>query len=470
MMRNVLFGRSGLSSCRLKAQLCKVQGGAAQASSSSVPPLPKAGPSPSPSISADKATGTAMSTGNVPTPAPDAGAGAGASRVVAAKRSEWRPSEAHRTSATSVARQESARFKAGVAARAAARAAATTTATGAADKARSPGLRRRELLGGADDIPSQVQAQLAAALAAPSPETAATAKAAAAAATGEGSAPLPSVVSLSATSRFRARRELERLAAAGNTEAIEALRVSGSLSTSSSSSKPNAKGGGGVDGGGDGNGQGSGGGVFTPLTVLPVLLALVGAGYCVVNDLVPREWLWRIGGGGGGGGGGGAEPGDSARAEGRSTQREGEEDASSLSPLLRTLSRVTVFVPVGSSSSPFLPADTTTSRPALALAQDGGEVTSESSSVSSLPVPVAPSEEGHGNGTGGAWALWRWWRREGEAAVHGQDDDVVRAVPGEPAGEGHVGVGDGDIAGHDDALGQQFQQQQLQPRWLRRAS
>lgn len=103
---------------------------------------------------------------------------------------------------------ESAQLKgAGVAPRAAARAAAA----GGADRARSPGLRRRELLGGAEDIQSQVQAQLAAASAAPSPETAATAKAAAAAAAGgggDGSA--PSVVSLSATSRFRARRELER--------------------------------------------------------------------------------------------------------------------------------------------------------------------------------------------------------------------------------------------------------------------
>lgn len=93
------------------------------------------------------------------------------------------------------------------------RAASRAATTGGTDKAkpRSPGLRRRELLGGAEDIQSQVQAQLAAASASasPSPETAATTRAAvAAAAGGEGSA--PSVGSLSATSRFRARRELER--------------------------------------------------------------------------------------------------------------------------------------------------------------------------------------------------------------------------------------------------------------------
>lgn len=102
---------------------------------------------------------------------------------------------------------QSAQLKAGVAPRVAARAAATS----GTEKARSPGLRRRELLGGAEDTQSQVPAPLAAASAAPSPETAATTKATAAiaaAAGGEGQA--LSVVSLSATSRFRASRELER--------------------------------------------------------------------------------------------------------------------------------------------------------------------------------------------------------------------------------------------------------------------
>lgn len=94
---------------------------------------------------------------------------------------------------------QGAQLKAGVAPRAAAPASA---AGGDTNKARSPGLRRRDLLGGAEDI--QLQAKVAAASAAPSPAPAATTSAAA----GEG--PALSVVSLSATNRFRARRELER--------------------------------------------------------------------------------------------------------------------------------------------------------------------------------------------------------------------------------------------------------------------
>ena len=246
-----------------------------------------------------------------------------------------------------------------------------------------------------------------------------------------------------------------RLAAAGNAEAIEALRVSGSLSTSFPSSKPDAEGGSHGGGGTDGTGHGSGG--FTPLTVLPVLLALVGAGYCVVNDLVPREWLWRIGGGGSGGGAG---SGDSARAEGRSTHGEEAKDVSSLSPLLRTLSRVAAFVPVGSSTAATTSADSTAPAPAPARTQGGGEVISEAASGSSSPTAA----NGEGQGHSGGWTLWGWWRREREGAVDGKGDDVVMAVFAEP----HVGEVDG--AGQDDTGGQRQQrQQQQQPRWLRRA-
>jgi len=91
---------------------------------------------------------------------------------------------------------QSAKPKARVTPRAATPAA---TASGT-NKARSPGLRRRDLLGGAEDI--QLQAKVAAASATPSPASDA------AAAAGDG--PALSVVSLSATNRFRARRELER--------------------------------------------------------------------------------------------------------------------------------------------------------------------------------------------------------------------------------------------------------------------
>lgn len=85
MIRSIRLRHAGVSSRALQAQPCKV----AFVSCSTVPPLP-------PSISADKPADKA------PPPPPPSGS----SRVVAARHSGWRPSEAHKTSATSVARKE----------------------------------------------------------------------------------------------------------------------------------------------------------------------------------------------------------------------------------------------------------------------------------------------------------------------------------------------------------------------------
>lgn len=69
---------------------------------------------------------------------------------------------------------------------------------------------------------------------------------------------------------------------------------------------------------------------MTPLTVLPVLLLLVAAGYCAASDIFPREWLsWFGGGGEGGAGASGSERRDSrttAEMEGYSGEI-GEDEA-----------------------------------------------------------------------------------------------------------------------------------------------
>lgn len=227
-----------------------------------------------------------------------------------------------------------------------------------------------------------------------------------------------------------------RLAAAGNAEAIEALRASGSSSStfSSAPSEPGSEAG---QGGG-----GAGGGGFTPLTVLPVLLALVGAGYCVVNDLVPQEWLLWVGGGGDGAGAG---AGGSARAEGRNPGEE-EGDAWSLSPLLRTLSRVAAVVPVGSANA------NTDAAPA---AEAGGGVVSEAATAST----TAAGEEGK-DGRGG-WGLWGWLRREDEAGAVGESDDTAVVGGEKEAAEDFVMV----EAPRQDDEGER--QQERPPRWLR---
>lgn len=228
-----------------------------------------------------------------------------------------------------------------------------------------------------------------------------------------------------------------RLAAAGNAEAIEALRASGSSNTSFSSSEPGSE-----TGQSDEGAAGVGGG-FTPLTVLPVLLALVGAGYCLVNDLVPQEWLLWVGVGGDGAGTG---PGGSTRAEGRNSGEE-EGDAWSLSPLLRTLSRVGAVVPVGSTNAGTDAAPT----------EIGGGGLPESGTASTAPA----GEDGRGGGAG--WSFGGWWKREDEAALAVEESDGAAVVVGggkESAEdfalvEGHAG---------DDA---DERQQQKPPHWLR---
>lgn len=182
-----------------------------------------------------------------------------------------------------------------------------------------------------------------------------------------------------------------RLAAAGDAEAIEALRASESSSTSFSSSQTEP---------GGGTRQSGGGGGLTPLTVLPVLLALVGAGYCVVNDLVPEEWLSWIGAGAG-------SSGDSASARTESCDVGDEEGGgSSLSPLLRTLSRVAAFVPLASSTA-------TTSVPASSGQDASGDVVTEVENASSAAIAAAEEETAEageaGQEGGGGWGLRSWW-------------------------------------------------------------
>lgn len=92
-----------------------------------------------------------------------------------------------------------------------------------------------------------------------------------------------------------------RLAAAGSTEALEAIRASESTSGSSRALSAASSGSADADGVlvGEASDRGGSGGSLTPLTVLPVLLVLVAAGYCAVNDLLPLHRLSSIGGGGG---------------------------------------------------------------------------------------------------------------------------------------------------------------------------
>lgn len=91
-----------------------------------------------------------------------------------------------------------------------------------------------------------------------------------------------------------------RLAASGSAEAVEVIRSPGSahLSSAAASSAPD-------EGSADGafSEHPPSGAGLTPLTVLPVLLVLVAAGYCAASDILPREWLSWFGGGGEGGAG-----------------------------------------------------------------------------------------------------------------------------------------------------------------------
>ncbi|CAN0534345.1 unnamed protein product, partial [Ectocarpus sp. 12 AP-2014] len=279
---------------------------------------------------------------------------------------------------------QQANIKAGAAV--APRAPAAASAAGTTSKSKSPGLRRRGLLDGADDVPWKSFPSM---MSSASESSARTAKAGAAAA---GEAPALSVVSRSATSRFRARRELERLAASGNEDAVEALRA---LDSPTASSPPVGGEGGGAEGGG------GGGGGLTPFTVLPVLLALVGAGYCAVNDLIPRELSWAGGGG----------SGDSAAAG----NTKDEDESSSLSPLLRTLSRVAAFVPVASS----------TTTPPTSDDGDDDDVGGAPSPAEAAPIEEEQPSEGQREA---GWRLWGWWRRgrsTGAAVQPGEEGELV---------------------------------------------
>ncbi|CAM9251641.1 unnamed protein product [Ascophyllum nodosum] len=217
---------------------------------------------------------------------------------------QWRPSEAHKTSATAIRREKVASInsiQAGVAGT------SPVTADGRLET-RPAGLRRRALLGGAKEEklpPPQHQQQRN-----PGWSTLLTTT------SGESR----SVASMSATQRFRRRRELERLASAGSLEAAEALRASEAASESAH----------------EGDGTGSEG-VLTPLKMLPVLLAVVAAGYgAAVSGLVPSR-LPSIGDGSGGFGGArsegqrdlrGVERGDNEGASRPSRiNREGDNDA-----------------------------------------------------------------------------------------------------------------------------------------------
>lgn len=106
-----------------------------------------------------------------------------------------------------------------------------------------------------------------------------------------------------------------RLAAAGNTEAAEALRA---IRSTSGSRTPVSGGTSSAGAGGSGHSNGgpsSGGGFFTPLNVLPILFVLGGTGYCILNDLLPFRLVAL------GGDGRGAPRRDSNVADGRDTER-----------------------------------------------------------------------------------------------------------------------------------------------------
>lgn len=220
-----------------------------------------------------------------------------------------------------------------------------------------------------------------------------------------------------------------RLAASGNEDAVEALRA---LDSPTASSPPVGGEGGGAEGGG-----GGGGGGLTPLTVLPVLLALVGAGYCAVNDLIPRELSWA----GGGGSGNSAAAGDT----------EDEDEPPSLSPLLRTLSRVAAFVPVSSSTTTPTPTSDDDD-------DDDDDVGGAPSPAEAAPIEEEQASEGQREE---GWRLWGWWRRGGPGGAAAQTgEDLVGNSGTLPEDEVVTAGGGGEGLRHDE-------QQQRHPRWLR---
>lgn len=294
------------------------------------------------------------------------------------------------------------------------------------------------------------------------------------------------------------------------------MRALGSTSSSSrpdSATSPDGKG---ANEGGDGDQSdrgGGGGGGLTPLTVIPLLLALIAAGYCAANDLLPLKWLPSSGGGGGTSGESPGQDSTVARSEGYREyplDHEGEgvgskggvvererrslgdslrwqrRQLSSTSPPLskETLSRV-------SSSSSSAPGDDVaatatvfTDAPAAGgwrsgmawlgtKATDHDTKTADHGTKSSdQGTPKRGSTSGpDGDRESGGGGRWGWWGPEGAplagrgggGGVNGDNPSAAVVLVGAGGEEG-----DGGGSADGKGLPQQEGASEQQPLWLRR--
>ena len=242
---------------------------------------------------------------------------------------------------------------------------------------------------------------------------------------------------------------------------------------------------------------------MTPLTVLPLLLALIAAGYCAANDLLPLKWLPSSGGGGGASEGSPGQDSTVARSEGNHEYpSDGGEDvgtkgsmvererrslgdslrwqrrqpSSAASPLSKkNISRASP----SSSSAPDDAAatataftDTPTDGWRNGKARLGAKATDQDTKTTHQGTPEKANTSGpEGNRESGKGGRWGWWGPEGAPPAGGSEGGVIsRKSPSAAimlvgAGEGERGgggAGDGKGLPQRDAAGVQ------KPLWLQR--